>query len=343
MLTGIKKLVAAVTMATVVVAPLSAQTPPTAARLGIAAAPAPPKATARKVGPKVKFASTDEIGRWINLYRSNPQPDLLPQAFHAMAGLNMLSDADGSGLYLGFIGGVLASDPAKAGGLVAKMFPLPTEHQAPLIKAIAYSGLPDWQNLLRQNAERMPARVVLIDRFTTGTMPAYDALKLDAGPVPLDVMWGNYFATGSLEPILRIVSVVKWSKDTNDVEKLTIGSMAKWTLATNASNDPELLRLLKAALPAQATADQKILTEVIGAAETGEISKIRKEALIAIEQLKAKGPEKARTTAWWGQAGQMALSFGCIAASALGATAAIGIPCVIGGAASTAALKMITP
>ena len=156
-------------------------------------------------------------------------------------------------------------------------------------------------------------------------------------------MWGNYFATGSYEPVLRIISVLKWSKDVNDVEKLTIGSMAKWTLATNASNDVELLRLLKSAMTTEPASNQKLLTEVIAAAETGEVSKIRKEALLAIEQLKLKGPEKTRTAAWWGQAGQMALSFGCIAASALGAPATIGIPCVIGGAASTAALKMMTP
>ena len=223
------------------------------------------------------------------------------------------------------------------------MFPLPPEYHAALIKSIAYSGLPNWQELLRESAERMPARVVLIDRFVTGRMPAFNALQLDAGPVPLDVMWGNYFATGSLDPILRIISVLKWSKDVDDVEKLTIGSMAKWTLATNASNDIELLRMLKSAISSEPASNQKILTEVISAAETGEVAKIRKDVLLAIDRLKLKGPEKTRTTAWWGQAGQMALSLGCIAASALGAPATVGIPCVIGGAASTAALKMMTP
>jgi len=119
--------------------------------------------------------------------------------------------------------------------------------------------------------------------------------------------------------------------------------MVKWTLANNASRDIELLRLLKSAMQFEAESGQKMLTEVIAAAETGETSKIRKDALLAIEQLKAKGPAKTRNTAWWGQAGQMALSLGCVAASAFGAGATVGIPCVIGGAASTAALKMMTP
>lgn len=326
----------------------SAQTAMPAARLGSAlppsaAAKTSPKAARKSDTAAQQFQSSEQVGRWINRYRAKPQPQALPQFFHALTRLNLLNDAEGSGLYLGFTGGVLAANPQMAPVLVSKMFPLEPEYQAALIKAIAYSGLPGWKDLLRQNAERMPGRVVLIDRFVTGRMPNLDDLKLDDGPVPLDVMWGNYFATGGLEPILRIVSVLKWSTDPNDVEKLTIGSMAKWTLATNASNDVELRRMLKSALASQPVAEQKILTEVIAAAETGEVAKIRKDALLSIEKLKLKGPEKTRTTAWWGQAGQMALSFGCIAASALGATAAIGIPCVIGGAASTAALKLMAP
>ena len=289
------------------------------------------------------FKSADAIGRWINTYRSKPEPQRLPALVQAMGQLNMLSDQEASGLYLGFIGGVLAANPAAANDLVARMFPLPPEHHAALIKAVAYSGLPGWRDLLRQNAERMPSRVVLIDRYVTGRIPALDGLQLDAGPVPLDVLWGNYYATGSYEPIVRIISVLKWSKNENDVERLTVGSMAKWTLATNASRDVDLLRLLKTGLTHEPASTERLLNEVIEAAETGETSKIRKEALTAIEQLKAKGPANTRNVAWWGQAGQMALALGCVTASALGATAAIGIPCVIGGAASTAALKAWAP
>ena len=320
--------------------PASAQTAPVTARSGQPprqAATASTQASAQ-TGP---FRSAELIGRWINAYRSKPEPQKLPQLFRAMADLGMLADQDSSGLYLGFVGGVLAANPAKASELISKMFPLPPEHQAPLIKAIAYSGLPEWRDLLRQNAERMPSRVVLIDRFVTGRMPALEALQLDAGPVPLDVLWGNYFGTGAFEPVLRIVSVLKWAKDVDDVEKLTIGSMVKWTLATNASHDVELLRLLKSAMSFETKDTQRQLTEVIAAAETGETAKIRRDALLAIDQLKIKGPAKTRNAAWWGQAGQMALSLGCVAASATGAGAAIGIPCVIGGAASTAALKLM--
>jgi hypothetical protein len=38
-------------------------------------------------------------------------------------------------------------------------------------------------------------------------MPTLRELELDSGPGPLDMLWGLYFATGSYEPILRMVSV----------------------------------------------------------------------------------------------------------------------------------------
>ena len=338
----VRHLAAAAMAGALFIASAMAQTAPPAARLGAPWQTTTVKPSAKPAKPGA-FRTADDIARYIYAYRSKREPQRLPQLFGAMTELGLLADTETSGLHLGFLGGMLAGDPGKAAATVAVLFPLKPEHHAALIKVIAYSGLPDWRGLLRQNAERMPGRVVLIDRLVTGRMQALETLQLDAGPVPLDVLWGNYFATGAFEPILRMVSVLAWSKDVNDVEKLTIGSMAKWTLATNASNDPDLLRLLKSTVGAESAATQRLLTEVIAAAETGEIAPIRKGALVAIEQLKAKGPAHTRSTAWWGQAGQIALSLGCIAASALGAPATIGIPCVIGGAASTAAIKILTP
>jgi hypothetical protein len=85
-----------------------------------------------------------------------------------------------------------------------------------------------------------------------------------------------------------------------------------------------------------------VLQEVIDAAETFEFARVRKDAMAAIDQLKAKGPASSRSTQWWGMAGQTVLALGCVAASALGQVQ-VGIPCVIGGALSGAALKWMTP
>jgi hypothetical protein len=306
-----------------------------------AAAAAPQKRPAPDK-PTAAFSSSENLLRWINGYRTRPDPAKVPIAVHAMSELGLFRDLDTAGVYIGFMAGVLQVNPKRAEELVAKMFPMPPEDQVAIVRAIAYSDLPDWKGLMLKFVERMPARKALIDRFVYGKQPTLRQIALDSGPAPLDMLWGMYFATGSYEPVLRMVSILSWSKDQNNVERLTIGSMAKLSLATNASRDKELLDMLKGAMGHETKETRTVLREVIEAAETFEFGRVRKDAMAAIDQLKLKGPASARNFNWWGQAGQTALALGCIVAGALGHVE-VGIPCVVGGAVSGAALKYLTP
>ncbi|HRN85620.1 MAG TPA: hypothetical protein PK857_12425, partial [Hyphomicrobium sp.] len=246
-----------------------------------------------------------------------------------------------AGVYIGFIAGVIGANPERAEQLVSRMFPMPPEDQVVLIRAIAYSGLPDWKGLLGLFVERMPARMVLIRRYLYGDGKTLAELEPDDGYV-IDLLWGYYFATGNPEPVRRIVATLAWSADKNSVEKLTIGSMSKWTLATNASREKDLLDILHDEMNRQPAEVRTPLREVIEAAETFETGKIRKEAVAAVEELKARGPESSRNFAWWGQVGQTTFALGCVAAAATGQVQ-FGIPCVVGGAVSSAALKYLAP
>jgi len=292
---------------------------------------------------KTDFSSTEHILRWINAYRLKPEPNKLPAAVKAMSALGVFRDMDTAGIYVGFMAGVLQANPKRAEALVTGMFPMPPEDQVSIVRAIAYSDLPDWKDLMLKFAERMPARKGLIDRFVYGKLPTLKQLELDSGTTTtLDTLWGVYFATGAPQSVLRIVSILGWAKDQNNVERLTVGSMAKLSLATNASRDKELLDTLKRAMNREEKDTRVVLQEVIEAAETFEFARVRKDAMAAIEQLKTKGPASARNTQWWGTAGQTVLALGCVAAGAMGQLQ-VGIPCVIGGALSGAALKFMLP
>jgi hypothetical protein len=288
------------------------------------------------------FTSPQEILAWINRYRLKPEPSRLPEAVKAMSGFGVFRELDSSGVYIGFMAGVLGSHPDKADRLVTAMFPIPPEDQVAVVRAIAYSELPDWKDRLGRFAERMPARAVLIQRLVEGKLPTLETLPLDTKPATLDTLWGYYFGSGSKAPINRIVDALEWAKEGNDVDKLTAGSMAKWTLANNALQSKDLLDHLKAEQKRRPKAVAAELAEVVEAAETYETSGIRKQALAAIEDLKRKGPESARKMSYWGMAGQTALALGCVVAGAFGHVE-IAVPCVIGGAASSAALKLFTP
>src|SRR5262249_5976726 len=161
---------------------------------------------------------------------------------------------------------------------------------------------------------------------------------LGSSPELLDTLWGYYFATSAQRPIARIVAMLPMSMDNDSVEKLTIGSMSKYTLASNASRDPALLAMLKHMRERQPKPVATILGEVIDAAETAELARLRKDALASIDELKRKGPGYRRNVSLWGQIGTGALALGCIAAAATGHIE-LGLPCVVGGAASSAALS----
>lgn len=295
-----------------------------------------------KEKPPRPFASNEELLKWINGYRRNPEPKRAPEAVRAMSAFGATRDMDQAGIYIGFTAGVLGANPETAEDLVAKMFPLPPEDQVLVIKAIAYSCLPGWRDLLTKFVERMPARKALIDKFLFGSKPVLTELSIKDDASVIDLNWGYYFATGWEAPVRRIVAALAFSLDKNEVDALTIGAMAKWTLAQNASRDNDLLLMLKKISNDTEPAVRKPLGEVIDAAETLELSKLRKDALASIEELKTKGPENVRNYNWWGQAGQTVLALGCVAAGALGQVE-FGIPCVVGGAASTAALKYFSP
>jgi hypothetical protein len=308
----------------------------------------------------------DDVLKWIDGYRSHPDPASLRTAVKVMSLRGMLHDADQASVYVGFLAGVLGAHPPAAEGLAAKVLPaLAEEDQWVLVRAIAYSGLPDWKVLLEKFAPRMPTRQVMIKKYLNGDLlplaevplesdkpgftdkvksffggnpPKRAALTFDTSPELLDILWGIYFATGNYQPVSRIIAMLPWSKDQDSVERLTVGGMAKYTLVSNATRSSDLLAMLKRANHHQPKSITPMLAEVIEAAETMDATRVRKEELAAIEELKTKGPGYRREVSLWGKVGEGALAIGCIAAAAAGQVE-LGLPCVIGGATSSAALS----
>jgi hypothetical protein len=316
-------------------------------------------------------ASLSVVQQWIYNYRAKPDYAHVPAAVRVLFHAQSFKEPENSGIYLGFIAGAIGSNPAKAEQLVTGFFPVAPEDEWVIVRAIAYSGLPDWRNLLRRIAPRMPGRKVMIDSYLAGTLPTLTSIPLEetqpgmwdkfrgvftknpfakedkkvkmkltfaSSQDLLDTLWGYYFATGSHVPILRIMQMLPWSKSRDTVDKLTVGSMARYTLASYAVRDAGLREFLRSELSSQPEAIKAPLGEVIEAADTVQLGAVRKDALAAVEELKTKGSDARRNLDFWGQVGVGAVALGCVSAAALGQVA-IGIPCVIGGSASQGLLS----
>ena len=316
-------------------------------------------------------ASLGVVQQWIYNYRAKPDYAHVPAAVRVLFHSQTFKEPENAGIYLGFVAGAIGSNPAKAEQLIASFFPVRPEDEWVIVRAIAYSGLPDWRNVLRRVAPRMPGRRVMVDSYLAGKLPtltdipleevkpgmmdkvrgaftknpfAKDERKLNttltfaSNQDLLDTLWGYYFATGSHAPIQRIIQMLPWSKSRDTVDKLTVGSMARYTLASYAIRDASLREYLRGELARQPAAVKAPLAEVVEAADTVQIAALRKDALAAVDELKVKGSDSRRDLSFWGQVGVGAVALGCVSAAALGQVA-VGIPCVIGGSASQGLLS----
>ncbi|MEO1794272.1 MAG: hypothetical protein AAFU50_06675 [Pseudomonadota bacterium] len=283
-----------------------------------------------------QFRSQEQLLAWINAYREDPQPERVPDAVQAMSRLGLFRDLERAGVYIGFFAGVIGSNQTNAQDLIARTFPLRPEDQVVVIRGIVDSGLPTWQHLLGQFTERMPARQILVRAYLYGKKKPLFETPLDQSPAVLDAWWGYYFATGTYEPVLKILPALAWSDEVNSLEKLTISGMAQWTLASNASRDKPLLDFLRAEIYRQPKPVATQLARIVQSAETFETQAVRKQALAKIDAFKAKGPQnKPRSWAWWSQAATTTIALGCVVASVAG-QAYLGLPCIIGGATASA-------
>ncbi|MBV9956530.1 MAG: hypothetical protein JOZ70_14930 [Pseudolabrys sp.] len=315
-----------------------------------------------------QFASLQTTTDWINAYRAmRYENDAAVKGAYAIRAASYhsgLKDPESAGVFVGFIAGLLASNPGDADTLIEIMLPMRRDDQWAIVRGIAYSGLPNWKFLLRRYAARMPSWQEMIDQHIHGKLPTLERLVVKPSPTTMermrdalswsktkpgkpmleptqtviDTLWGHYLASGSYAPLLRLVAFLPWASDRDDAEKLTLGSMAKYTLAINAGRDPALLVQLKhlRQAPEQSKDVAKELTDVIQAAETADPGTLRKNALASIEVLKTKGPNYKKEMSTWTKVGQGALAVGCVAAAATGHIE-LGLPCVIGGGATNAA------
>jgi hypothetical protein len=342
--------------------------------IGWLAPAAAAEVAAANLPPTVSDSPTTGL-KLMKEYRTKPDPQTVPALIRALSERGAFKDPESSGVYVGFLAGVLGSNPKTAKALLQGTLPLPFEDQWVPIRALAYSRLPNWQQLMRELRKSLPDRATMIDYYLTGKIPTLDDAILEpvqpsamdkfkrafkyetyfgskekkeapriltfaTNPELIDTHWGLYFATGKDAPLVRIAVLLPWAKERDSVDKLTIGNMAKFTLAANAAYDVKLLSALKRLKLELSKEVEPQLHEVIEAAETADTGRIKKEALASLDELRKKGPGSKRDIAWWGQVGQTAISAGCLGAALTGQVE-FGVPCVVGGAISTAALRYL--
>jgi hypothetical protein len=308
--------------------------------------------------PSASFSTPERLVDWVYNYHAHPTPWHVPAAVRAMRELGLFTDEEKGAFCTGFIAGVLGTNQKDGPALIAKMLPMPDKDQAVLIRAIAFSGRPDWRELLTKFKNHMPLREPLIDSYLSGKAKTLMQVDLSDGPAVVYTLWGYYVATGQYEPVVRIMQALRWSRNKDDgnfslkkifsgwrndpsaVDKISTGATAKWTLASYAERNRDLLSLYRAEYERQPPEIAKPLRDVIEAAEVFESEKIRKDQFASIEEAQKLQATNEAGMSKGATAGSIAIATGCVAASALGQIY-IAVPCVIGGALYTGAMKLM--
>src|SRR5215831_1714708 len=143
--------------------------------LAASAAAMPPPNVARPGD----FMSVTDVQKFMYEYRQKASLARVPAAVKALSRFGTLKDPEGSGIYVGFIAGIIGNNPRKAEDIINKTLPLTPQDQWVLVRAIAYSGHPDWKGLLRKFVERMPARAVMAHEYLSGAQLSLDDMALE--------------------------------------------------------------------------------------------------------------------------------------------------------------------
>jgi hypothetical protein len=133
-----------------------------------------------------ELATTEAVLRWINVYRTRRDLAHVPAAIRALSELGALRDPENSAVYVGFIAGIIGSNPGKADELIGKILPLPPEDDWALVRGIAYSGAPGWKDTLAHLAERLPRRRLMIDKYVNRKLATLDDVAFAAPPSTMD-------------------------------------------------------------------------------------------------------------------------------------------------------------
>ena len=213
------------------------------------------------------FSSRTELVRWFTYYYQKPEPAKVGDAMAEASRHGLYRGGTNAPPWFGFLAGALAKSPMTAAATVKRLATLPEDDQPIVVFGIWYSGLPQTKPLLQQVARDMPAQKAIVEQLSATAAPRMTDIPLEQGGWVLDMLWGNFIATGDEAPILRIISAVPWSQARGNSARMSVGGSARWSLTANAALHPRVMEICRRQAKIQPPEVARILEDVIRNAE----------------------------------------------------------------------------
>lgn len=222
-----------------------------------------------------EIKTAEDFGNWMTRYYQNPDPSSISDAIKKGAELKMLGDPQKVGPpVFGFIAGAVKDNPDLARKLVSELRSLDEQQYGLILVGIWYADLPNNESMKIVSQElNSYANLKAKYAFLLSVPVNILSVSPKQGPWVLDAMWGYFFATGSSEPVINIISILPWIDESKKNEVIAMGKpgmyllatsgSAKWSLTSNSRQHKRVLDICEDQIPKQPEIISKQLKEIV--------------------------------------------------------------------------------
>lgn len=213
------------------------------------------------------FQSQDEFSNWFTFYYQNPDPRRIPDAIEYMGQSGLLDKKNSISPIFGFLAGGFRDNPEQVAGWVDRFNSLKEPHLGVVVLGLWYANLPDSQKRVYMLLDKHPNLKQQFGFLYQGSPMSVEKIPLEQGAWVLDALWGNFMATGSKTPVVRIMTTLPWVDVKGDINRLLVGGAARWSLTSNAAQHQRVLEFCEAEVRTQPKEIAEKLREVIANAK----------------------------------------------------------------------------
>ncbi|MDO8730705.1 MAG: hypothetical protein Q7J69_05960 [Candidatus Omnitrophota bacterium] len=208
--------------------------------------------------------SEEGFNQWFSYYYLKPDPQRVPEAIRYFAGSLSEKYPNSRMPVAAFLAALFKADDALTGKVFSDISADGSENSKVLmVNALWLADTVKSRELLGKAKTQWntPLLSGIIDRKNKSRADNLMEAPIQS-PLILDMLWATFFATGSPEPIERIISVLHLMKEGHEME-LLVGGAADWSLASNAQQHQRVYELCKAKLESSEGVTKELLQEIV--------------------------------------------------------------------------------
>lgn len=197
------------------------------------------------------FTQAVWAGDWMTHYYENPSPERFVAEVQGLSKAGHLSSPETGAMIAVFLGRVMAANPVAVESWLNQLGDLIGGDRETILLAAGFSRTQEARSFLAKQPDGAKYLEELMD---------VRSIELE-DPAVLDMLWADFFATGEVAPLKRLVHVLnygqyagameryaksqKTEKDREDAMRDAVFQAARWSLESNAQQHRRVGELLE--------------------------------------------------------------------------------------------------